>query len=324
MKKLGKIALAVAMGLSMTACSSGTAKKDKSDVKIGVIQYTEHPALDKAYDGFVKQMKKAGYKKSQIDFKNAQNDQSNCETIANKFVNDGDDLIYAIATPAAQAVKGKTDDIPIVISAVTDPKAAGLVQSNKKPGENVTGTSDLNPVEEQIELLQKLIPNAKKVGIMYCSSEDNSIVQAKLARKAIEKVGMEAQDFTVSETNQIQQVAESMVGKVDAVYIPTDNMLAESISSVTSVTNENNLPCIVGESNMCEGGGLATYSIDYEKLGEQAGKMAVKILNGADPATMKIQYQSTDDLQLYINRKVATQLGITIPDEYQDATDIGE
>lgn len=315
MKKFVSFALAVVMGLSLAACS-GTGTKSKKDVKIGVIQYTEHPALDKAYKGFVKQLKKEGYSEKQIDFQNAQNDQSNCETIANKFVNDGDDLIYAIATPAAQAVKGKTDDIPIVISAVTDPKQAGLVESNQKPGGNLTGTSDLNPVKEQIDLLKQLVPDAKKVGIMYCSSEDNSIVQAKLAKKAIKAKGMKYQEFTVSESNQIQQVAESMVGKVDAVYIPTDNMLAEGMSSVSAVTNENNLPTIVGESNMCENGGLATYSIDYEELGRMSGKMAADILSGKKkPDEMAIQYQKADDLKLYINKETADKLGMTLPED---------
>ncbi len=316
MKKLLACALSVSMAFSTVASTVSAKEKDLSDVKIGVIQYTEHPALDKAYKGFVKALKKEGIKKSQIDFKNAQTDQSNCETIATKFVNDNDDLIYAIATPAAQAVAGKTSDTPIVVSAVTDPKAAGLVKSNKKPQTNVTGASDLNPIKEQIDLLQQLVPDAKTVGIMYCGSEDNSIVQAKLAKKAITDAGMKYKEYTVSETNQIQQVTESMIGKVDAVYIPTDNMLAEGMSSVTNITNENNLPTIVGESNMCDNGGLATYSIDYTKLGEMAGEMAIDILkNGKDPSKMAIQYQSTEDLQLYINKKTADKLGITIPED---------
>lgn len=311
MKKLWLSLLAAGMVLS--ACSAG-GTKSKADVKIGVIQYTEHPALDKANEGFVKVLVKAGYQKKNIDFQNAQTDPSNCETIANKFVNDGKDLIYAIATPAAQAVKSKTNDIPVVVSAVTDPAKAGLVDSNKETNSNVTGASDLNPVAEQIDLLHQLLPNAKKVAIMYCSSEDNSIVQAKLAKAALKKAGLEVMEATVSESNQIQSVTESLVGKVDAVYIPTDNMLAEGITAVTGVTNENGLPVIVGEESMAQGGGLATYSIDYEKLGEMAGKMAVKILSGKDkPQNMPIQYQSKKSLQLVINQTVASRLGIQVP-----------
>ncbi len=326
MKRLLACAMSATLALSSVAVSVQAEETDLSDVKIGVIQYTEHDALDKTYKGFKKVLKENGIKSSQIDFKNAQNDQSNCETIATKFVNDEDDLIYAIATPAAQAAAGKTSDIPIVVSAVTDPKKAGLVNSNKKPGTNVTGASDLNPVSDQIELLQQLVPDAKKVGVLYCNAEDNSVVQAKLAKKAIEKAGMEYEEYTVSETSQIQQVTESMVGNVDAVYIPTDNMMAEGIASVTNVTNENNLPTIVAEYSMCEGGGMATYSIDYEKLGEMAGEMAVEILkDGKDPSKMAIQYQDTDDLQLYINKSVADQVGVTVPDDLlEEATIIGD
>lgn len=305
----------LAAGVVLTACSAG-GTKSKEDVKIGVIQYTEHPALDKANKGFMKVLMKAGYQKKNIDFQNAQTDPSNCETIANKFVNDGKDLIYAIATPAAQAVKSKTNDIPVLISAVTDPAKAGLVDSNKKPNSNVTGVSDLNPVEDQINLLHELLPEAKKVAVMYCSSEDNSIVQAKLATKALKAMGLEVKEATVSESNQIQSVTESLIGKVDAIYIPTDNLLAEGISAVTGVANENKIPVIPGEESMTRGGGLATYSIDYEKLGEMAGQMALKILSGkANPQDMPIQYQSKKSLQVVINQGVATRLGIQVPAE---------
>ena len=307
-----------ALAASLTACgstSNSSEPKALDEVKVGAIQLAEHPALDKAYEGFKDALVEAGVSEDQIDFQNAQGDQSNCETIATKFVNDGDDLIYAIATPAAQAVAGKTDEIPVVVSAVTDPAGAGLVESNEAPGTNVTGASDMNPIEEQIDLLTQLVPDAKKVAIMYCSSEDNSIVQAQLAEKALKDKGIEVEHATVSESNQISQVTESLVGKVDAIYIPTDNMLAEGMSQVAAIANENKLPTIVGESNMCENGGLATYSIDYYELGKMAGEMAVEILKGEKPSEMAIQYQDAANLQLYINKKVADQLGVEIPED---------
>lgn len=319
MKKITAVLASFAMAASLVACGSGGGNAGEpvalEDAKIGAIQLAEHPALDKAYEGFLDAVKEAGVKEDQIDFQNAQGDQSNCETIANKFVNDGVNLIYAIATPAAQAAMGKTTETPIVVSAVTDPAAAGLVESNEEPGTNVTGASDMNPVDQQIDLLTKLVPDAKTVAIMYCSSEDNSIVQKDMAKAVLEEKGIKVEEATVSESNQIQQVTESLVGKVDAIYIPTDNMLAEGMSQVASIANENNLPTIVGESNMCENGGLATYSIDYYELGKMAGEMAVKILNGDNPAEMAIQYQDAESLQLYINQAAADQLGVEIPEE---------
>ena len=280
--------------------------------KIGVLQLTEHDALDAANKGFVKALKKSGLK-YKIDQQNAQNDQSACQTIATKLVNDGDDLILAIATPAAQAVAGATSDIPIVGTAITDFAASGLVKSNKKPGNNVTGTSDLTPVDEQFDLLTKLLPNAKTVGVLYCTAESNSDVQVKMAQKAAKKRGLKAVRYSVSSSNEIQQVVESMVGKVDACYAPTDNTIAAGMSTVSMVANENKLPVICGEKGMVDNGGLATYGIDYEALGYKAGKMAVKILKGTSkPADMPIEHLSIKECTLTTNEKTAAAVGVDL------------
>src|SRR5574344_2326482 len=198
--------------LSLTSCS----KSNK--IKIGVIQLVEHQALDASYQGFVDGLKEAGYIDGEnitIDYQNAQGEQANCQTIAQKLVNDRDDLILAIATPAAQAVANLTKKIPILVTAVTDPESAKLVKSNSKPDTNVSGTSDLTPVEKQIELLKKILPNAKTVGLMYCSSEQNSIFQINIAKSACDKNGLKYIEGTVSNSNEIQQVTQSLVGKVD-------------------------------------------------------------------------------------------------------------
>lgn len=331
MKNFTKILLSGMIALSVAGCSSGTASATASasdsassassetkSVVIGGIQYVQHSALDKATEGFKAALTDAGYVEGEnltFDLQNAQGDQSNCETIANKLVNEGVDLIFANATPAAQAVAAKTTDIPIVITSVTDPASSGLVDSNDNPGTNVTGTSDLTPVEQQIDLLTQLLPDAKTIAIMYTGSEDNSIFQADLARTAAKNAGLTTVDYTVSDSNSIQSVAESMIGKVDAVYIPTDNLLAEGMANVAAVCNANNLPVIVGEVGMCESGGLATYGIDYYNLGYKAGQMAVEILNGADPSTMAIQYLPADECELTVNQTVADELGITIPED---------
>ncbi|MCI9488047.1 MAG: ABC transporter substrate-binding protein [Lachnospiraceae bacterium] len=308
--------------------TKGEAAASGETVKIGVVQLTEHPALDAAYDGFVEALKEAGYeegKNLELDFNNAQGDVSNCETIANKLVNDKNDLILAIATPAAQAVAGKTTEIPILATAVTDFAEAGLVDSNDAPGTNVSGSSDMNPVEEQISLLQELLPDAKKIGIMYCSSEDNSILQADMAKEVCKAKNLEYEEYTVSDSTMIQSVTESMIGKVDAVYIPTDNLLAEAMATVTMITNENGLPCIVGEENMVKNGGLATYGLDYFALGKLAGNMAVDIIeNGTDVSTMPVQYISAEDCSLAVNSKAATDLGVSLDGVMDRAEDLAE
>lgn len=329
MKKLSKIvplAMALIMAVSVSACSSSkdsgtdeatenkTAEEttDEKVYKIGVLQLTQHPALDKSNEGFFAALDDAGIK-YEADQQNASGEQSACQTIAEKFVNDDDDLILAIATPAAQAAAGVTTEIPIVLTAVTDPCESGLVADNAAPGGNVTGTSDLTPVKEQIELLKELIPDTKKVAVLYCTAESNSSIQARMAKEACEANGLEAIDYTVSSSNEIQTVVESMVGNVDAIYAPTDNTIANGMATVAMIANDNGLPVICGESGMVESGGLATYGIDYYQLGYLAGEQAVQILrDGASPADIPIGYLPAEKCELSVNEETAAILGIDV------------
>lgn len=305
--------------MMVTACLMSVSAKPKKakTIKIGVIQLVEHSALDANYKGFVDGLAEAGYVDGdniKIDYQNAQGEQANCVTIAQKFVNGRSDLIFAIATPAAQAAANLTKKIPILISSVTDPESAKLVKSNNAPGGNVTGTSDLTPCAAQMELIKKLYPEAKTVGMLYCSSEQNSHFQIKLAEEACDKLGLKYIEATVSNSNEIQQVTQSLCGKVDVIYSPTDNMIAAGMPLVGQVALENKIPVIVGEEGMCRAGGLATYGINYYELGKQTAKMAVRILKGeAKPATMPIEYLDTCDF--VVNEETAKVLGVKIPAE---------
>lgn len=284
----------------------------EKEYKIGVIQLVEHAALDAANQGFIDGLNEAGIKYT-VDQQNAQGDQTACDTIASKLVNDGNDLILAIATPAAQAVAGKTTDIPILVTAVTDPETSGLVASNEAPGGNVSGTSDLTPVKEQIALLTEILPEAKTVGILYCSAEDNSIFQADIAKAEIEAAGLAWEEFTVSSSNEIQSVVESAVSKVDVIYAPTDNMIAAGMTTVAMVANENKIPVICGEAGMVEAGGLATYGIDYYNLGKMTAQQAVKILKGeATTAETPIGYLTAEQCEFAGNDETAATLGIDL------------
>ncbi len=306
--------------LGLAACgNSGSSSSDSSSssseektYKIGVLQLTQHAALDAANDGFVQALDASGIK-YEIDQQNANNDQSACSTIASKLVGDADDLIYVIATPAAQAVAAATTEIPIVGSAITDYAASGLVADNDAPGGNLTGTSDMNPVDEQIAMLQKVLPEAKHVGMLYCTAESNSQLQVEMAEAACDKAGLTYERFTVSSSNEVQSVVESMVGKVDAGYSPTDNTIAAAAAQVGQICKEGKLPFITGEENMCMGMGICTLSIDYTELGKMAGEMAVKILTeGADPATMAIETETSSQLTTVKNEEMAEALGIDL------------
>ncbi|MBP3892046.1 MAG: ABC transporter substrate-binding protein [Solobacterium sp.] len=314
MKNVRKASAILALSLLMGCGTSQPATGSADGYKIGVIQFVKHAALDRATEGFKDAIAKSGLQVVYND-QNANGESSNCETIANILVNDGSDLIFANATPAAQAVAGKTTEIPIVITSVTDPASSGLVASNKNTGNNVTGTSDLTPVEAQINLLKQLVPSAKTIGIMYTGSEDNSIFQAELAKEAATKAGLETLEFTVSDSSTVQSTTESTIGKIDALYIPTDNLLAETMATVAQVTNANQIPVIVGEVGMVENGGLATYGIDYYNLGYLSGEMAVKVLNGESPSSMPIEYLPDESCELTINLTTAKELGLEIPED---------
>ena len=292
------------------ASQQNSSESDKTAYKVGVIQLTEHAALDAANQGFCDVLNESGLNIT-IDQQNAQGDQSACQTIATKLVNDKNDLILAIATPAAQAVAGATSDIPVLGTAITDFAESGLVNDNAAPGTNVSGTSDLTPIKEQIDLLKKILPDAKTVGILYCSAEDNSRIQADMAKEACDNLGLSHEVFTVSSTNEIQTVVESMVGKVDVIYAPTDNVIANGMATVAMVATENKLPIICGEAGMVDKGGLATYGIDYYQLGRMTGEMALSILKGeSSPAEMPIQYLEAAKCELTVNEETAAALNI--------------
>lgn len=311
------VLLSLAMGM-LAGC--GGEKKEaakEAKVKVGIVQIVEHAALDVASKGFVDGMAARGFKEGQnvvYDRQNAQADQSNLHTIAQRFINNKVDLICAIATPAAQVVANATQDIPIVATAVTDYEAAKLIKSNEKPGTNVTGTSDMNLVEAQFDLTMKLVPTAKTIGLIYNSSEINSQVQVDIFKKIAAAKGVEVKEATVNNVNDIQQAARSLLGNVQAIYVPTDNVLASAMPALAMVTEEAKIPVIAGEGGMVKAGGVATLGLDYYKLGKQSGEMAADILSGkSKPQDMPIQTQK--EFAVIINEENAKKIGLTIPQD---------
>ncbi len=295
-------------------------KVEAADAKptIGIIQYVEHAALDDAREGFLAALADQGLVADEnvaIDYQNAQGDAANLSTIGDRLIAKGVDLILAIATPAAQSVAAKTTEIPILGTAITDYVAARLVNSAEAPGTNVSGTTDMNPIEEQIDLLKTLVPHAETVGLLYTSSEDNSVLQARLARAAIEALGLRHVEITISNSNEVQQAVQALVKRVDAIYVPTDNIISSSMPIVYGVTAEAKLPVICGEANQVINGGLATIGINYYDLGYQTGLMAVEVLNGKDVAAMPIEASKNFDYA--INGPVAREIGLAIPAKLQ-------
>lgn len=310
------VVLPLILVLSLAACSGDSNEK----LSIGIIQYAEHRALDAAREGFIAALADSGYQEGEeitIDYQNAQADSNNLSTISDRFVSKKVDLVLAIATDAAQSIAGKTTEIPILGTAITDYEVARLVATNETPGGNVSGTTDMNPINEQIDLLVQLVPEVKTVGVLYTSSEDNSVLQAQLAQQAIEAKGLTYTEVTVSNSNEVQQATQSIVGQCDAIYIPTDNVFASAMPVVHGVTSQSKTPVITGESGMVQSGGLATLGINYYDLGYQTGLMAVRILaEGAEPATMPIELATEFDFT--INGTVAEEIGLSIPAELQE------
>ena len=315
-----------AAALALTGCASSaptatpTASSDAKTYKVGITQIVSHSSLDASRDGFKRALTEAGLT-VEYDEQNAQGDQSTATSIAATFASADLDLILAIATPTAQASAQAITDTPILFTAVTDPVAAKLVASLEAPGANVTGTSDMNPVAQQIALVKRVAPDAKTVGVIYSSGEVNSEVQVAAAREAAAAEGLTLVERSVTTSADVQQAASGL--DVDAFYIPTDNTVVSGLDAVIQVAETKKIPIIAGEGDSVANGALVTYGIDYSKLGYQTGEMAVKILTqGADPATMPVETQ--EELTLVVNSAAAGRMGITLPaDLLADATDVG-
>ncbi len=318
MSRMRRWTIGVGIAVLILAALIGTNAAAAADakIKIGITQIVEHPALDAARQGFIDELAAFGYDENKVsyDLQNAQGDFATAQTIAEKFASGKVDLVLAIATPTAQATANVIRDIPILITAVTDPVAAGLVESIERPGTNVTGTSDLTPVAKQLELLKTIAPQAKRVGVLYNPGEANSLVQLDLARKAAAGLGFSVVEVPVDSSSSVYQAAQSTVGKVDALYVPTDNTVVSALESVVIVAENAKLPLIVGETDSVRRGALGTISIDYYALGRQTGRMALEILEkNANPAEMPIQY--LDDVELVLNLGAAERMGVELPAE---------
>lgn len=301
--------LLVVLAALVTACSAGV---QAQAVRLGIIQIVEHPSLDQARQGFLDRLEELGYT-VQADYQNAQGDMATAQIIARSLAESRPDLILAIATPTAQAMAQATSTIPILITAVTDPEAAGLVERNERPGTNVTGTSDLNPVDRQLALVREIAPAARRVGVLYNAGEANSVVQVAWARDVAEELGLTLVEATVASSSEVFQAAQSLMGRVDAIYVPTDNTVVSALESVIQVAEQAKLPLVVGEPDSVARGGLITVGIDYYQLGRQTAEIADRILKGADPAEIPIEYQANP--RLVVNPGAAARMGVTLPQE---------
>ncbi|HFI0237001.1 TPA: ABC transporter substrate-binding protein [Streptococcus suis] len=309
-KKLATVSLASISALTLAACSSSSDQASTETVKVGVLQYMEHESLTAAREGFVAELEANGYKEGDklvLDYQNAQGDQANLQTISEQLIG-GNDLVLAIATPSAQSLATVSTETPILFTAVTDPLSADLVESIEKPGGLLTGTSDQAPIDKQVELLGQAVPDAKTVGILYTTSERNSEVQVDQAKELLEKAGYKVVVKGITSTNEVQDATTSLMQDVDAVFVPTDNTVASTMTMIGELSVEHKVPVIGGSTDMVDEGGLLTYGTNYEALGRQTAKMAIKIIEGAKVSETAVEYPET--VSLHVNEEMAKKLGI--------------
>jgi putative ABC transport system substrate-binding protein len=292
------------------------------EYEIGISQFVEHPSLDLAREGFIDQLAEEGFvdgENIEIDLQNAQADFATAQTIAQRFNQNKVDLVLAIATPSAQTAANVLKNTPVLITAVTDPVEAGIVKSMEKPGANITGTTDMNPVAKQLELIRNFLPEVKDIGILYNPGEVNSTVQVKLAKEKAKEMEVNLEEATVSNSSEVSLAVSSLVDNVDAIYVPTDNIIVSAMPTVLQRAHNRQVPVFASENNSVEQGAVATLGIDYYQLGRQTGSMAARILNGSDPAKMPVE--SSKELKLYINQKSAEEIGLEIPAELLESAD---
>lgn len=294
-----------------------TEKKTDDTVKVvGVLQYVSHPALDEIYEGMIEGLESKGYvegKNLKIEFQNGHADQTKLQTMSEELINKKSDVLVGIATPAAQSLANSTEEIPIVLGAVTDPVGAKLVDNEKKPSGNVTGVSDKTPAEGQLDLISKLLPDAKIIGALYSSGEDNSAYEIEQLRKAAKDRGFTIKDFAVPSTNEINSTVAAMAKEVDVIYTPVDNTIASAMQTVVNVANQSKTPIINSVNTMVEEGGLAAVGIVQREIGIKTGEMVAEILDGKSVKELPVYSFKTGDI--YLNQKQADLLGIKIPEE---------
>lgn len=308
--------------VAMVAYSIGTtfgggqpAKQKKAETPtVGILQLMSHPALDAINKGIRHGLQESGYQIGhdvKIDFQNAENDQSNMKSMSERFVNEKVKAMVGIATPAAQALANASSKIPVVMGAVTDPVSAKLVASATHPGGNITGVSDQAPIDAQLGLIRKMMPDAKVLGIISTNSDDSAQTQVKMVRARAAKYGFTIKSYTISSTNDLNQVASEMVTRVQAIFVPTDNTIASAMPTLASVANSRNIPIFPTVDTMVKAGGIATIGLNQYQLGVEAGKMVAEILDGKQPGDMPIRFLKKGDL--IVNQKVAAKLDMTIP-----------
>lgn len=329
---LAGLAVVAAGALALTGCSQDAGSNGTTDsngagseettqsYSIGINQLVQHGALDAATEGFQQAFADAGLEVD-FDVQNANGEQSTAVTIAQTFASQNLDLVLAVATPAAQASASAITDIPVLFTAVTDAEEAQLVDSNDAPGGNVTGVSDMAPIADQFDLLLEIVPDAKKVGIVYASGEVNSQVQVDEAQVVADELGLEIVTKTVAAIGEISQATEAL-GDVDAIYVPTDNMVVEGIAALVGVAETKQIPVIAAEAGTVEGGAVATIGIDYFKLGYQTGEMAIRILEGADTAATPVEF--ANEFTYLVNTGAAERMGATVPDSILEQADTVE
>ncbi|MBP3616640.1 MAG: ABC transporter substrate-binding protein [Lachnospiraceae bacterium] len=317
MMKVKKLIALTLACVTVMAGFAGCGKKNDEVYEIGICQLVQHAALDAATQGFQDALTEKLGERVQFDLKNASNDVPTCGTIVNQFVADKVDLIMANATPSLQSAFAATADIPIVATSITDyATALDIDDWTGKTGFNVTGTCDLAPLDEQAAMIKELFPDAKKVGILYCSAEANSKYQAVKVAEYLTALGIESEEFTCADTNDVAMVTSAACAASDVIYIPTDNMMASSTGIVDGVAGPAGVPIVAGEAGICGGCGVATLSIDYYSIGYAAGLQAYEILeNGKNPAEMEIGYATELTKQYVADR--CTAFGVTVPDSYE-------
>ncbi|MDN5027499.1 ABC transporter substrate-binding protein [Streptococcus sp. SPS1] len=290
------------------------ADKKKDVFRIGISQFITHQSLDATREGFVDELAKQGYiegKNIEIDLQNAQGEQRNLKTISQQLA-ESSDVVLAIATPSAQSLANTTQTTPVIFSAVTDPVSAKLVESREHPGGNVTGTSDQSSdaISTQINLIKKVLPKAKTIGILYTQSEPNSVVQKDEAKRLLEEKGFTVVEKTILDSNNVKAAAESLMAEVDMVFVPTDNIVSSTMETVKQVSIKHKVPVFGGSTEMIAVGGLYNYGTNYEELGRQTARMLVRVLKGEKPENIAVELP--EKLELHTNQEMADALGIDI------------